>query len=153
MSAQWLRDRVEGRTVVCTSSERDRYGRRVAVCRLGGSDIGAALVAAGWATAYRKYSMAYVGVEARAKVAGLGIWATGFEQPSDYRHERRVAAGSTPPPDSRCAIKGNINVRGDHIYHLPGSRAYPEVRIDTERGERWFCSTADAVAAGWRGVR
>ena len=123
------------------------------VDRLGGSDIGAALVAAGWATAYRKYSMTYVGVEARAKVAELGIWATGFEQPSDYRRERREAAGSAPPPDLRCAIKGNINVRGDHIYHVPGSRAYAEVRIDADRGERWFCSPAEAVAAGWRAVR
>lgn len=80
--------------------------------------------------------MACVSVEARAKVAWLGVWATGFEQPSDYRHKRGAAAGSTPAPDSRCAIKGNINVRGDRIYHLPGSWAYPVVRIDTDRGER-----------------
>ena len=152
MAAEWLRKRVEGRSVSCGTVDTDRYGRAVAVCRLGGADVGAALVEAGWATAYRRYSMAYVGQEDRAREARRGIWALGFEPPSDYRRERRLA-GVSPAPDPRCAIKGNVSASKVRIYHLPGSHAYPEVRISEGKGERWFCSEREAAAAGWRPAR
>ncbi len=38
------------------------------------------------------------------------------------------------------------------IYHMPWSPWYDRVRIDDSRGERWFCSEAEALAAGWRPV-
>lgn len=152
MAADWLRARVQGRTLSCQVVDTDRYGRSVAVCRLNGQDVGAALVDAGWATAYRRYSMAYVGQEDRARSARRGIWALGFEAPADYRREKRTA-NVAPPPDPRCAIKGNISASRARIYHMPGSRAYPDVRINPDKGERWFCSEREAVAAGWRPVR
>ena len=40
--------------------------------------------------------------------------------------------------------------RGDRIYHLPGSDSYDITVIDERSGERWFCSEAEARAAGWR---
>lgn len=49
-----------------------------------------------------------------------------------------------------CLIKGNINAKGQRIYHPPGCRYYAATKIDTARGERWFCSEAEAVRAGWR---
>jgi hypothetical protein len=49
-----------------------------------------------------------------------------------------------------CLIKGNISTRGERIYHPPGCRYYNATKIDPARGERWFCSEAEAVAAGWR---
>jgi hypothetical protein len=53
-----------------------------------------------------------------------------------------------------CGIKGNISVRtGERIYHLPGQKYYFMTRINWLRGERWFCSEADARAAGWRKAR
>jgi len=51
---------------------------------------------------------------------------------------------------SGCDIKGNINSKGEHIYRLPGGRSYANTVIDPARGERWFCSEAEAQAAGWR---
>jgi endonuclease YncB( thermonuclease family) len=152
-AADWLRTRLEGRRVECREVDRDRYDRRVAICRHGGADVGAALVEAGWATAYRQYSSAYVGAEGRARSARRGIWKTGFETPAEYRQERREMAGAAPPPNPRCPIKGNVNAKGTRIYHLPGSRDYGAVRIDERRGERWFCSTTEAAGAGWRPVR
>lgn len=151
MAAEWLRRRVEGRAIVCETVDTDRYGRSVAVCRVGGQDVGAAIVEAGWATAYRRYSTAYVAQEDRARAARRGIWALGFEAPADYRRERRLA-DVPPAPNARCPIKGNVSASGVRIYHMPGSRAYPEVRIDARKGERWFCSEREAVAAGWRPV-
>ncbi|CAN7460038.1 sunset domain-containing protein [Mesorhizobium sp. LjNodule214] len=49
-----------------------------------------------------------------------------------------------------CDIKGNINERGEHIYHMPGQEYYSATRINPARGERWFCSQWEAWWAGWR---
>lgn len=50
-----------------------------------------------------------------------------------------------------CHIKGNISYNtGERIYHMPGDEFYGPTIIDPLKGERWFCSEADAQAAGWR---
>lgn len=49
-----------------------------------------------------------------------------------------------------CIIKGNINTRGERIYHLPGQKYYDDTEISASHGERWFCSEEEARAAGWR---
>ncbi|TBD04596.1 hypothetical protein ELH21_09410 [Rhizobium leguminosarum] len=50
-----------------------------------------------------------------------------------------------------CKIKGNVSIgSGERIYHLPGQEYYGETRISPQYGERWFCSEAEARAAGWR---
>ncbi len=59
------------------------------------------------------------------------------------------APANTRPPGESCLIKGNISPSG-RIYHLPNSPAYDKTRIDEARGERWFCTEAEAQAAGWR---
>lgn len=53
----------------------------------------------------------------------------------------------------RCEIKGNINSKGEKIYHVLGTASYDVTRIDTSKGERWFQSEEDALAAGWRTAR
>ncbi|WP_086469658.1 hypothetical protein [Devosia lucknowensis] len=54
----------------------------------------------------------------------------------------------------QCDIKGNISVNtGERIYHVPGQEFYAETTIRPEYGERWFCSEAEARAAGWRKAR
>jgi endonuclease YncB( thermonuclease family) len=76
-------------------------------------------------------------------------------------HGRRVAnAGTTLPmpppvpsaPTTGCRIKGNISQSGQ-IYHVPGSPSYDQTKIDESKGERWFCTEAEARAAGWRAPR
>lgn len=58
----------------------------------------------------------------------------------------------SPPPNPMCPIKGNIS-SGGQIYHTPGQRDYCRTVIDTSNGERWFCSEAEAEAAGWRAAQ
>jgi hypothetical protein len=53
-------------------------------------------------------------------------------------------------PPSNCDIKGNISIDGDKIYHMPGQKYYEVTNIDPAYGERWFCTEAEARAAGWR---
>lgn len=51
--------------------------------------------------------------------------------------------------DDGCLIKGNINSKGQKLYHLPGWPSYNSTKIDTDAGERWFCTEEEAIAAGW----
>jgi hypothetical protein len=56
--------------------------------------------------------------------------------------------------NASCDIKGNVSQStGERIYHVPGQKYYEQTHIQTEFGERWFCSEAEARAAGWRKSR
>ena len=144
-----LKALIGGRPLDCRERDRDAYGRLVAQCRSGSVDLGEAMVRAGWAVEYRQFSRgAYGAVEAEARNARRGLWAGRFEPPDHWRAEARAEPPALIAP-GRCAIKGNINAKGRKIFHVPGQLDYAATGIDTARGERWFCSAAEAAAAGW----
>lgn len=87
-SAFFLSDMIGSGTVRCETHDVDRYGRDIATCWLGGRNLNEAMVAAGQAVAYRRYSRAYLGAEDAARAAGAGVWATEFEMPWAYRKAR-----------------------------------------------------------------
>jgi endonuclease YncB( thermonuclease family) len=136
-----------GQAVTCDPKDIDQYGRTVAVCFVNGVDINAKLVSEGWALAYREYSQDYVPREAAAEIAGLGMWQGDFVPPWEWRQGARLNADEALP---ECAIKGNIARDGERIYHVPGGRYYGVTVVDVAGGEQWFCTEAEAVAAGWR---
>lgn len=142
-----VRDQFQGATARCEPLDKDRYNRIVARCFVGGKDIGKTLVQEGLAFAYRKYSMDYDLDEKAAYVADRGVHGFVIQSPARYRLTRikgRVA------DDPKCQIKGNINAAGKHIYHVPGQEFYDRTGIQLAKGERWFCSEAQARASGWR---
>lgn len=157
-----LADKIGQATVSCEGDARDRYRRLLAICQAGGDDLGAWLVTEGWALAYRQYSMAYVAQETAARTARRGVWAGPFMPPWEWRaqdrgHQEAQAQSQTPvpaPSDAQdvgsCLIKGNISSKGERIYHVPGGRWYDETKISENKDERWFCTEAEARAAGWR---
>lgn len=144
--------------------DTDRYGRAVATCYVGETNVNAWLVREGWALAYRKYSEDYVSAEQQAQSGGRGIWQYQFEEPWAWRRRPKgdnsmlssdsisgsasVVTEHTVPTD--CDIKGNINSKGEHVYHTCASPWYERTRIDESKGERWFCSEEEARQAGWR---
>jgi endonuclease YncB( thermonuclease family) len=136
-----------GQIVTCDPRDIDQYGRTVAVCFADNQDINAAMVADGWALAYREYSQDYVPHEAAAETAGLGLWQGAFVPPWEWRQGGRLDENEILP---ECALKGNIARGGERIYHVPGGRYYGVTVMNLEAGERWFCTEAEAVAAGWR---
>ncbi len=148
-----LADKIGRKTVTCEPRGKDRYGRVVAVCSLNGRDLQAWLVAEGWALAYRRYSMDYVDEEEAAKEAKRGIWRGRFVKPWEWRQGKRMDEAAEATPSRGCTVKGNISSNGERIYHVRGGRDYERTKISTEKGERWFCSEREAVAAGWRAVR
>ena len=80
-----LRELVNGRNVVCENRGYDRYGRMIGLCRADGVDIQAAMVRAGMAWAFVKYSRDYVEQEAAAKTDRLGVHAHGCEPAWEWR--------------------------------------------------------------------
>jgi hypothetical protein len=155
-----LSDHIKKRVVTCDPRDTDRYGRVVAVCRADSEDLNAWMVREGHAIAYRRYSEDYVNTELTAKSLRHGIWAGTFQDPSDWRREKRASGEhsrpetlAAPSKASGCNIKGNISAGGERIYHLPGTRDYERTRVDDRAGERIFCSEDEAKAAGWRAPR
>ena len=152
----WL----SARPVACLEIEKDQYGRSVSRCTAGGEDIGRWMVINGWAVEYADYSDGrYAGAQRQAERVHAGIHDSVFTEPAQWRREQRTRSAPSPqtapqePPRSGCMIKGNISRKGERIYHLPGWFSYAATRIDTARGEQWFCSEAEAAAAGWRAAR
>ncbi len=159
-AAAELRRLVGSATIVCRKVDVDSYGRVVARCSSGNTDLAAAMARAGMAVAYRRYSNDYVDEEREAKAARRGIWAAEFVDPEQWRRNDGAegrpserASAAPPPRRARCAIKGNINGDGERIYHTTESPSYGATVIDEAGGERWFCTEAEARAAGWRAPR
>ena len=73
--------------VNCQRMTKDRFGRFVATCSIGGRDVGDMMVRNGWATAYkgRGFSSRYVSAESEARAARRGMWAGSFETPRQWR--------------------------------------------------------------------
>lgn len=172
------REMYEGSIARCVATDTDRYGRTVAKCSVDGRDVGEQLVSNGLAFAYRQYGMDYDLAEKGAAVNRRGLHATGVMSPAAFRSAQRAQAGSstlaqntgaktvtvnrdTPAKSSwlpnivnpDCEIKGNISRGGERIYHVPGQDYYSKTRISPTKGERWFCSEAEARAEGWRKAR
>lgn len=135
------------RRVECKVQALDKYGRVLAICSAGGINLNAEMIKTGHAWAFVKYSKLYVAEEAVARQAKLGVWQGAAVPAWDYRAGRWAGAVSDAPRG--CAIKGNVS-RSGLIYHMPWSPWYQRVAMSPDRGTRWFCSEADAMAAGWR---
>lgn len=147
----WVGDQVTamfgGKQATCEAVTVDRYNRVVARCHVQGQDMGHEIVSAGLAFAYRKYAQDYVLAEKTAAVRDVGLHASRVQSPSQFRKTRAIGR---IPPDRQCRVKGNIAIKGVRIFHVPGQRDYERTGIRPEKGERWFCSSAQARDAGWR---
>ena len=86
---QALIDLVYSQVVTCIGSKRDRYKRLIAKCYVNNQNIESFMAKNGWAIAYRKYSLDYVGEEKIAKNKKVGIWGGEFIDPSTWRKNYR----------------------------------------------------------------
>ena len=127
------------------------------------------MVRSGWALSFVRYSHVYDADEAAAREARSGLWAGSFISPWVWRHRSKttiiLGAASVPvnaqtillgavsaseAPSPEYVIKGNVNRKGEHIYHLPGQLSYAQIDMAKGFGERWFFTEVEAEAAGWR---
>ncbi len=146
---------VDGQTVGLEKdiSETDDFGRLLRYVWLGDRMVNAVLVQEGYATAATyppdvKYADLFVSLQREARELGRGLWGPACSPTPTVTHGPGICDYSGM---SRPLIKGNISLNtGEKIYHVPGGDFYDKTVIDESRGERWFCTEADAVAAGWR---
>lgn len=148
----WVTEQVralyQGERARCSDEGLDRYGRTLSTCWVGGENINAALVASGLARTYRE-DTTYATEEKAAQLFVRGLWAMRMEDPAVHRLTRIQGRHA---PEVGCTIKGNISANG-RIYHMESDHSYDRTGIRPERGERWFCTEAEARAAGWRPAR
>lgn len=155
--------------------DKDQYGRFVRdVVLANGRYAAQALLQDGLAREYvprGSYAKrdAFLAAERSAKNARRGIWSAACApapkptvasplvnpsaptKPAPSKPAPSTPRPTTPKPTSNtCNIKGNIASDGEKIYHVPGQRFYDATVITLSKGERWFCSESEAVAAGWR---
>lgn len=121
-------------------STTDRYGRLLRYVFLLGDPlmVNERLIVEGYANAMTyppdvSYAERFVEAERTAREQSLGMW-----------QETPAAAASCDSPQ----IKGNINSKGEKIYHLPDGRYY-EATI----AEMMFCTEEEAVQSGFRAVK
>lgn len=155
---------IANQPVLCEISGIDGYDRRLASCAVGKENINRVLVREGLALAYTKYSQEFVEDEKLARTSKRGFWAGTFIAPWDWRARTSstpilghhtsgaslniIFASQDTPPNPDCLIKGNINKKGDRIFHMQGQRDYARVKMKSS-AKRWFCTEEEALAAGW----
>lgn len=93
---------------------------------------------------------------------GCSLVASPVQEAADVPSARVAQTATTEQPEREretakparkksCRIKGNISTNtGERIYHVPGQQYYDETVITESKGEQWFCTEAEARAAGWR---
>jgi len=153
-SKQVLSGLIFGKDVRVIVQTTDRYGRTVGRPYIGNLDVCEEMVRVGAAWVYKQYVVdrSLFDVENEAREAKRGLWGLSEAQRVQPWNWRRGLTNSGEAPDG-CNIKGNINSKGDKIYHTPGTRSYGATRIKESKGEHWFCTEEEARAAGWRAPR
>jgi endonuclease YncB( thermonuclease family) len=144
-----LSEKINGETISCVPKGSDAYNRQLAVCRVSSTDLSSWMVRQGHALAYTKYALDYLSDERAAKTKMAGAWNGSFELPWEFRLTRPSGAAESQrtavAPSANCTIKGNVNKKGERIYHLPADPFYAKTKP-----ENWFCSESEAEAAGFR---
>ncbi|MFH1890530.1 MAG: thermonuclease family protein, partial [Candidatus Kuenenbacteria bacterium] len=77
----------------------------------------------------------------------LGMWGACEYKPDNINKRQQDSA----PENADCIIKANISEKGfGKTYLIPGCDNYNSVKIDTQKGEQYFCTEKEAQDAGFR---
>jgi hypothetical protein len=137
---KFLTGLVLNKVVRLENETTEAYGRSLANVYVDGAYINEKIMAAGFARPdYRpnRYRDQLTAAFHLAKNAKLGAWSDECQ--------------NGLPPQKDCVIKGNIDQQTyEKFYHLPKCRHYNQIQLNLAFGERWFCSEAEATAAGFK---
>src|SRR3989344_1218237 len=137
-------------------SETDKYGRLLRYIYIGDTFVNLELVKQGFAYSSTyppdiKYQNQFTDAQRLAREQNEGLWGScpvSTPTPTSQAPITTTTPQATQQSNT-CTIKGNIS-SGGKIYHLPGCSSYDNTVINESQGEKWFCSEAEALAAGWR---
>ncbi|MEX0682528.1 MAG: thermonuclease family protein [Dehalococcoidia bacterium] len=138
-------------------SETDVFGRLLRYVWVNQQEmVNVVLVREGYAQASAyppdiRYQDLFEPLEEAAREARRGLWGAVCAETASPTAGGATSVGACDfSGTSEPVIKGNISSDSIKIYHVPGGNSYEATVIDEEQGERWFCTEAEAVAAGWR---
>ncbi|TDL34938.1 nuclease [Jeotgalibacillus sp. S-D1] len=152
-ASQFTKETLEGKEVELEFdvSERDRYGRVLAYIWLEEQLFNEDLLQRGLArlSIYPpdiKYVDEFEETQDAAQMNEIGIWSIeNYVTDKGYSHQNTMDKSNSTVQPEGCEIKGNINSKGEKIYHEASSRNYKQTIP-----EEWFCSVSDAKKAGYR---
>ena len=139
--------------------ERDKYGRLLAYLYVDDQMVNEILLEKGLArVAYifepnTKYVDDFYTIQKQAQQQAIGIWSI-----ENYATDDGFLNADTDILETEsdnnvntakgCTIKGNINSKGEKIFHTESSTSYK-----VTKPEEMFCTEAEAIEAGYRAVK
>ncbi|MED1794030.1 thermonuclease family protein [Brevibacillus nitrificans] len=126
----------------------DKYKRLLAYMYLqDGTFVNEKLVRDGYARIMTippnvAYADLFLEAEREARENNKGLW--GLSEEKAAKKSTAVKPAKEAAPEGKT-IKGNINAKGEKIYHVPGSASYEQTHA-----EMWFATEEEAKAAGFR---
>lgn len=85
MAAEAMATLIADKDVTCDLTGQHSYGRKLGRCFVGGQDLGAWMVANGWAAVDPRFGDEYRPLQAKARGGRLNIWSGAFQQPCQFR--------------------------------------------------------------------
>lgn len=130
-----LSDMVTGKVIKIKGDARDSWGRRLGMVTVGNTNVNLEMVKSGWAR-YDNFTD-----EKSQELAEAG----------ELAEEQKLGVyGSACDKQASCGILGNIDESsGKKYYHIPGCPTFSRVKIDSDRGEKVFCTEGEARSAGF----
>lgn len=164
-SKLFLEDLIEGKEVYLEKdiTASDRFGRLLRYAILKFDDpqkdnilVNNQMVLKGFAfdenmTADKKYRDLLASSERKAREEKLGMWLEcGYLEKEEKEKVLSLREKDTGPEDPSCTIKGNISEKGYGMnYFIEGCPNYNRIKIDSRKGEKYFCSEEEAKEAGF----
>lgn len=137
-SKKRLEELVLGKFVMVKEKTYEPYNRDHGLVYAGNKLINEIMLKEGWGRIKYSPSSKHESLKAAAKFAKenkQGIFGLGCQ---------------ADEPAGKCKIKANIDEDTlKRSYHLPSCRDYDRVKIDFDRGEKFFCTEKEAQAAGF----
>lgn len=124
-----------------TEFEQSEAHRPMYLVYVGETLVNEELVKSGWGKYHSDKTSVSERLKAAAKVATeekMGIFGEKCSQTINRENPK-------------CNIKGNIDPNNSQvkIYQMPGCIQYGTTTVDLWRGEQWFCTEKEAIAAGY----
>lgn len=134
-----LTKKILGKRVIIKNPRTDYYKRVQAFVYLDGEFINEYMVKNGYATEHGEGTPEtdiVMKANTFAKENKLGIYSE--------------TCSPSVPENKNCVIKGQIPYGDDkRVYLMPGCRNYEQTKVERFRGEDYFCTEKEAIAAGF----